>query len=866
MKKIISQKFEAIIRIILAVTVLFTSFGYTTSVFAETYKKGDVRNGEKTAGSTTNPGDVELRKTVEKTDEDGIYKVTLTAKGKNTKITQSSDAIPYIMFVLDRSGTMGPDFGELMCEKDWYNCPDDYMKSKYELAKKATINFSEKILEKYNKAQLGLVTFSDEATLNRKFESKKFSTWRPDDFKQDASGDTNTSAALNMATQKLLENKSKATKMIIVLLSDGRPEINGSYDKPKADAINAANLAKQNGIEIYTVAFDVSDDDIDTINQIATDKKHQFDARNYMQLTTSLDNITSSIEVEVPAGTDAVIKDVIADGFTYVDGSATPVPTTQQGKNITFKIDKITEQGTSVSFKIKAGDDLPDGWNRTNDFANIEYKNSKNQKDEKKIPTSPEVYWINDYEYIVNYYKDSINGTLLGTKNKQASKNSQIKTSDIDINAYKPNGYKDGEIITDMPYTVTGENDVINVVYAKKTDLSYTVEYYKDGEKISNDADNTKGNQTFGDKIQSSDIDINKYKPSIGYKNGTIETDMPYEIKEEDNIIKVCYVKRNDMSYTVKYLDKANDEELLASEVRNDKTFEEVYTETAKDAPYGYKLVSNKTQEIKVDAEDKVVIFYYEKRNDFKYSVKYLEEGTDKELADTEYRDNKSYLESYSEKAKNISGYNVVGEDTQEFILKEENTEIIFYYTKKADLSYRVVYYKDSLNTEAIGEEVVNNQTFESIINKEDINVDLYKPLKGYNSGVIATDMPYIIIDGENIINVIYTKKDNLTYRVEYYYDGNIDSSKTEYFENLTYGDVITNYKEKLPAGYRFVSDTAPLIIDDTEDNVIKVYYVSEPKGNITPPKTGIYTTDYLSNTSIIGTIALILSKKKQED
>ena len=1081
MKKIISQKFEAIIRIILAVTVLFTSFGYTTSVFAETYKKGDVRNGEKTAGSTTNPGDVELRKTVEKTDEDGIYKVTLTAKGKNTKITQSSDAIPYIMFVLDRSGTMGPDFGELMCEKDWYNCPDDYMKSKYELAKKATINFSEKILEKYNKAQLGLVTFSDEATLNRKFESKKFSTWRPDDFKQDASGDTNTSAALNMATQKLLENKSKATKMIIVLLSDGRPEINGSYDKPKADAINAANLAKQNGIEIYTVAFDVSDDDVDTINQIATDKKHQFDARNYMQLTTSLDNITSSIEIEVPAGTDAVIKDVIADGFTYVDGSATPVPTTQQGKNITFKIDKITEQGTSVSFKIKADDDLPDGWNRTNDFANIEYKNSKNQKDEKKISTSPEVYWINDYEYIVNYYKDSINGTLLGTKNKQTSKNSQIKTSDIDINAYKPNGYKDGEIITDMPYIVTGENDVINVVYTKKTDLSYTVEYYKDGEKISNDADNTKGNQTFGDKVQSADIDINKYKPSIGYKNGTIETDMPYEIKEEDNIIKVCYIKRDDMSYTVKYLDKANDEELFNSEVRNGKTFEEVYTETAKDAPYGYKLVSNKTQEIKVDAEDKVVIFYYEKvntfgykvnylekdtenvlasqksvtgksynetytetaktikgykvvgnntqrfdltrdgmeitfyyekrndlsytveyykdgekisndadntkgnqtfgdkvqsadidinkykpsigykngtietdmpyeikeedniikvcyikrddmsytvkyldkandeelfnsevrngktfeevytetakdapygyklvsnktqeikvdaedkviifyyekRNDFKYSVKYLEEGTDKELADTEYRDNKSYLEAYSEKAKNISGYNVVGENTQEFILKEENMEIVFYYTKKADLSYKVVYYKDSLNTEAIGEAVVNNQTFESIINKEDINVDLYKPLKGYNSGMIITDMPYTIIDGENIINVIYTKKDNLTYHVEYYYDGNIDSSKTEYFENLTYGDVITNYKEKLPAGYRFVSDTAPLIIDDTEDNVIKVYYVSEPKGDITPPKTGIYTTDYLSITSIIGTIALILSKKKQED
>lgn len=34
MKKVINQKFEAIMRILLAVTVIFTSFGYTTSVFA----------------------------------------------------------------------------------------------------------------------------------------------------------------------------------------------------------------------------------------------------------------------------------------------------------------------------------------------------------------------------------------------------------------------------------------------------------------------------------------------------------------------------------------------------------------------------------------------------------------------------------------------------------------------------------------------------------------------------------------------------------------------------------------------------------------------------------------------------------------
>ena len=67
-------------RVILTVTFLFTSFGYTTSVFTASIQKGDVRNEVNTIGSTTSAGDVELKKTVEKTDEEGVYKVTLTAK------------------------------------------------------------------------------------------------------------------------------------------------------------------------------------------------------------------------------------------------------------------------------------------------------------------------------------------------------------------------------------------------------------------------------------------------------------------------------------------------------------------------------------------------------------------------------------------------------------------------------------------------------------------------------------------------------------------------------------------------------------------------------------------------------------------
>lgn len=852
MKKVINQKFEAIMRILLAVTVIFTSFGYTTSVFAASIQKGDVRNEVNTVGSTTSAGDVELKKTVEKTDEEGIYKVTLTAKGKDKVTTESQTADIYTVVVLDTSGSMKDkicvEWGLFLCK--------EYKDIKYPEAVKGTKVFANTLLSKYPNAQLALLTFSSNVKKARDFDNKGFDNVNY----PTPNGQTNLGAAIQKADEMLDEKKKSDAnaKLYMVILSDGYPE------GQTVNHTTAANHAKNvTGVEIFTIGYDTDENTQKLLQGVATDANHysNADGNNVAQKFT---DIAGSIETSVPAGRNATITDTIADGFSYVEGSGNNA--TVDGKKISFNLDEITEEGETVSFKIKIDKDLPTDWYPTNDKADITYTDVSDESVTKTITSSAEVYWVQEtYEYRVNYYKDSINGTLLGTINGEEPKNTKINSTDIDINKYKPTGYGNGIIVTDMPYTITGENDVINVVYKKRNDLSYTVEYYKDQNKISNDNDNTVNNQTFGNKVQEAEIDKNKYKPLLGYKDGIIETNMPYEIKEEDNVIKVCYFKRDDMSYTVKYLDKNTNNKLYDSEIRKNKTFEEVYTETAKESPYGYRLVGNDTQEVKIDAEDKVVIFYYEKRNDFSYTVMYLEEDTNNELATPEVRKNRTYLETYSEKAKPIDGY-VVDEETKEIVLEENESRIIFYYNKKDDLSYKVIYYKDSLNTDAIGEETFENQTFEDIINSDDIDKDLYKPRKGYNSGVIATDMPYTIIDGENVINVIYTKKDNLTYRVEYYYDGNIDSSKTEYFENLTYGDVITNYKEKLPADYKFVNDTAPLTIDDTEDNVIKVYYKSVSKGDVTPPKTGINNASYLSITCIIGMIALSLSKKKQEN
>ena len=70
-----------------------------TSAFASTldnndvnpYQKGDVVKSGVRAGSLTNPGDVQIIKTISKTDTLGRYNINFEIKGKNNVNTNSHD-------------------------------------------------------------------------------------------------------------------------------------------------------------------------------------------------------------------------------------------------------------------------------------------------------------------------------------------------------------------------------------------------------------------------------------------------------------------------------------------------------------------------------------------------------------------------------------------------------------------------------------------------------------------------------------------------------------------------------------------------------------------------------------------------------
>lgn len=146
-----------------------------------------------------------------------------------------------------------------------------------------------------------------------------------------------------------------------------------------------------------------------------------------------------------------------------------------------------------------------------------------------------------------------------------------------------------------------------------------------------------------------------------------------------------------------------------------------------------------------------------------------------------------------------------------------------------ADIGYQDIYiinyYKDS---------VMEKNLIDSVIkDKSDINIDVnYKVPDGY-----MYDEEKIIYDKE--INIVYKKKNNLTYCVNYFYGGIIFVNNTECFYNRTYGEEITTFKDKPIDGYVFESFT-PITVLDVEENIMNVFYEKNLIEEVSSVKEGV--------------------------
>ena len=231
-------------------------------------------------------------------------------------------------------------------------------------------------------------------------------------------------------------------------------------------------------------------------------------------------------------------------------------------------------------------------------------------------------------------------------------------------------------------------------------------------------------------------------------------------------MINIYYTKRTDLSYKVNYLEKDTDKVLSPQKVKDGMTFGTVITssdEVINIDGYNYASVDKDTLEI--GTGENVINIYYTKRTDLSYKVNYLEKDTDKVLSPQKVKDGMTFgtVITSSDEVINIDGYNYASVDKDTLEIGTGENVINIYYTKRTDLSYKVNYLEKDTDKVLSPQKVKDGMTFGTVITSSDevINID------GYNYASVDKDT-LEIGTGENVINIYYTKRTDLSYKVNY--------------------------------------------------------------------------------------------------
>ena len=858
-------------------------------------EKGDVYNpltntasdsASVTIGQLINEGDVSVVKTVKKTDVLGRYEVSFEVKGKNT-VTNTTVTKPlYVVIVLDRSGSMVCDktkdgysyvvnknahyvaadgVGIACLDSDEERNPSALIKDKWESAIDGAIEFSDSLVEKAN-TYVSLVTFSGTATEATDFRSNNDVVENQSIFAKSEfghpQGSTNLKDAIAKAYKKLNTITTTDAQKYIVVIGDGEPTEGGDYFcNHTCSAKKQSTIAKNKGINIYSIGYGVdknataqevlkyisSNTLVTSQNPTGYEIGTYTDNGYYLEATTSgivnsfktiFDNINVSL-----AGTNASLKDNLGGKFTFTISDSN---VTDNGRSYTYNIGDIKEEGTKFSFFIDIDQDSPTGLYDTNDGFTLSYTDANGISKELPCSTNPQVYWEqNTYPYEIRYYKDEITNvndatTYLGNVEGQAAHNANINVS---LTKYIPEGYV--SLVTNptsLTVDKTKEN-IVDVLYVKRSDLSYTVRYYKDSvsenNKLGNDV--VVGNQTFGSQVEASEINVNKEKPT-GYQDGVIETEMPITITTGENVINVVYSK-DTFSYTVKYFYEkvgyTTEEERFVENEELRSSYEALYGDeiTTYEAQNKTGFSFYKVNPIKLvvsENEQANVINVYYVRNNYNFTIKHLYENLNGEYTENEdYRieDETSFgssINSEEQEKHEDDGYIFGNVDPENMIIDTENNEMNFYYDLRDDLSYTVRYYKDSVSeSNKLGNDVVvGNQTFGTVVSLDTVDRNLNKPY-GYLDGVILNSGALVIGLSGNYIDVLYTKDDGRIVEEELFKTGDRVLNNVLNGVNYTigYDAYIEDYVGEVTLT---IVDELPYAIDVNKSNIGNGIYNSE--------------------------------------
>jgi len=227
-----------------------------------------------------------------------------------------------VILVLDRSGSMRG--------------------AKMETAKAAAVTFVGEM--DFTVARVGLVAFDTVAelllglTADAREVVGALAAMPPPD------GGTDIGEGIQLAAAELADRGRPDVRQVIVVMTDGRPE---GHD---VDADEAARLAKEAGVRIYSIGFG-TDVDPELMRRLATDPRDYFFAPS----TAELSGIYTEVARRISGGVVArsmVITDVVPSNMVYLPGSAAPPVTSFQDNVLRWDV-PVMSADVELSYRLR---------------------------------------------------------------------------------------------------------------------------------------------------------------------------------------------------------------------------------------------------------------------------------------------------------------------------------------------------------------------------------------------------------------------------------------------------------------------------------------------------------------------------------
>ena len=432
------------------------------------------------------------------------------------------------------------------------------------------------------------------------------------------------------------------------------------------------------------------------------------------------------------------------------------------------------------------------------------------------------VYTKVDYNYVINYYKDSISednfiNRVTGTANYKETINVEEEKFLSGLTGYE---YTDGE--KTITISTNNNENIVNIVYTKK-DYEYTVKYYFDG--VESIPTLSKGGYSvYGSVLYASAYNLTEKEiEDNNLENYILSPVNPYNpesivINTENNLINIYYVSKSNIT-NQKVTKNTNDIITSTSDIVN---YNINYTANIKNAIGEVKVIIKDTLPLEIDttksnlnggsynASNNTITWTkiynvkefttnYDIKLNISYSVAYKNIDADKSYDETVYT-NKINVCTDITYNNNIINGNCV-EDS-------EDIPVEIY----GDLVVKYVTYEN--NKEVILIPTINeNNKVGTPYNTKKENIYGYEfvEVKGNPNGKI-TEGTTTVIYVYKLSNGNYTEEE-----IEKTSSETIDSIDSEFNYTIKYNVTINDY---IGEATTTIVDTLPYEIDETKSNL----------------------------------------------